>query len=218
MKTGLKVLTLLSIFAVLILSCQSSEKASDKDASDLSDSALDRQTLLARNASERLVMTFGAELKGELMAAVAAHGPSGAIDVCRNVAPAIADSHSVNGWRIRRVSDRFRNPDNRATLDELEILAKFNDSVAPQFVERWDITDSTKTYHYYEPIRVGSMCLNCHGELQTLAPGVMQAVRKQYPGDKATGYQVGDLRGMFIVRADWPDAEAFAASLVSDSL
>lgn len=218
MRTYLKLTVLVIIAAGLIAGCQSADQNAEKPVEQPEQLSLDSETILARNASERLVMSFTGRLKGELMAAIAAHEPVGAIKVCKEVAPAIADSTSTDGWTIRRVTDRFRNPDNRATLAELEIMGQFDDSTAPKFIERWDKTDSTNTYSYYEPIRVGSLCLNCHGELQTLAPGVMQAVRKQYPGDKATGYQVGDLRGMFVVTADWPEAEGLARELVSDSL
>lgn len=218
MRPYLKVALLLIIAPALLAGCQSTDQQAEKPVVQPEDMSLDNETVLARNASERLVMSFTNRLKGELMAAIAAHEPVGAIKVCKEVAPAIADSTSTDGWTVRRVTDKFRNPDNRATLAELEILARFNDPAAPKFIERWDKTDSTNTYSYYEPIRVGSLCLNCHGELQTLAPGVMQAVRKQYPGDKATGYQVGDLRGMFVVTADWPKAEGLARELVHDSL
>lgn len=218
MRTYMKLMLLLIIAAGLIAGCQSADKQSEKPAEQLDPMSLDSETVLARNASKQLVMSFTNRLKGELMAAIAAHEPAGAIGVCKEVAPAIADSTSTDGWIVRRVTDKFRNPDNRATLAELEIMARFNDSTAPRFVEHWEKTDSSNTYYYYEPIRVGALCLNCHGELQTLAPGVMQAVRKQYPSDKATGYQVGDLRGMFVVTADWPEAEGFARELVNDSL
>ena len=213
----MKVIAVVSLVAVFGPGCQSSDKSSEKLEATV-EPTLDHQTILARNASERLVMDFTGKLKSELMSAIAAHQPAGAIGVCKAVAPAIADSHSVNGWTIRRVTDRFRNPDNRATLAEQEILAKFRDSLAPKFIEKWDKSDSTNAYTYYEPIKVSALCLNCHGELQTLAPGVLQAVRKEYPNDKATGYQVGDLRGMFVVTAQWPEGEAFAEQLVKDSL
>lgn len=217
MRQLLRLLVWTLICGAVVIGCQSSETAKKPD-SNATHTTLDTETVLARNAATRLVMSFTGRLKGELLAAVAAHEPAGAINVCKEVAPAIADSFSVKGWSIRRVTDRFRNPDNRATMTELEILAAFGDSTAPKFVERWEKTDSTNAYVYYEPIRIGSMCLNCHGELQTLAPGVMQAVRNRYPSDKATGYQVGDLRGMFVVTAAWPDGEALARELVNDSL
>jgi hypothetical protein len=50
---------------------------------------------------------------------------------------------------------------------------------------------------YVEPIFLQPVCLTCHGE--TLAPDVASRIEELYPDDQATGFAVGDFRGLFWV-------------------
>lgn len=213
----MKVACVVIAVSVLIAGC-GGEKTETTEKEVPQDVQLSAEESLLIEASSELVRQFGGSLKKELMAAIDKGGPVSAISVCRDAAPAMADSHSVGGWTIRRVSALNRNPDNRATLEEKEILTQFAAATAPGFIGRWHETDSVKTYRYYKPISVQPLCLKCHGNLQTMAPGVYQAVKKHYPDDRATGYQAGDLRGMFVVEVVWPDGEALAKTLVGDTV
>jgi hypothetical protein len=47
---------------------------------------------------------------------------------------------------------------------------------------------------YAEPIVIQDLCLACHGA--EVAPDVKAALAEKYPTDAATGYVVGDLRGL----------------------
>jgi hypothetical protein len=211
---------LISCTALLLAACGGSEESQQAQTQVQTEPVhLDEATVLARNAAAQLTTNFQKTLKSELMSAISEHGADGAIDVCAEVAPMVTDSHSIKGWTIQRVSEKFRNPRNKATGEQVVILDYFRDTVEapPNFYEDWTYADTDTTYHYYQPIYVSDLCLNCHGDMQTLAPGVLQAVRKRYPSDKAVGYKTGDLRGMFVVTARWPEAEAFARTLVHDS-
>ena len=192
----------------------------DKDQTESDEQLKQAQTLLnendllCRTAGEKLTSIFSRELKGELMTAMAQGGSVKAIDICRYKAPKISQIFSINGVKIGRVSDKYRNLDNRATLKEIEVLKQFEDTLtAPDYVGEWSRSDSTETYHYYKPIYTQPICLNCHGGLQTLSPGVIDAVRKHYPNDKATGFKVGELRGMFVVEIDWPTGKNYAEEI-----
>jgi hypothetical protein len=58
-----------------------------------------------------------------------------------------------------------------------------------------------ETIHYYKPILVQSMCLNCHGSIPgQLKPEVAAVVDSLYPGDLARNYKEGDLRGAWHIR------------------
>jgi len=48
---------------------------------------------------------------------------------------------------------------------------------------------------YVAPIYVQPMCLACHGS--DLAGPVAARIRELYPEDRATGFAMGDFRGMF---------------------
>ena len=41
------------------------------------------------------------------------------------------------------------------------------------------------------------LCTTCHGE--SISPGIASAIAERYPDDEATGFAVGDLRGVFWV-------------------
>ena len=44
------------------------------------------------------------------------------------------------------------------------------------------------------------LCLQCHGGDEDIAPGTREAILAKYPQDKATGYQLNDLRGIWRIR------------------
>ena len=121
------------------------------------------------------------------------HGPAAAIGVCRIQAPQIAQSLSIDGVAVGRSSHRLRNADNVAP-----------DWAAP-LLQRYLVDDGDRAPHavpiadgrwgYVEPITVQPLCLACHGE--SLAPEVRSQIGELYPDDKATGVEVGDLRGIF---------------------
>ena len=50
---------------------------------------------------------------------------------------------------------------------------------------------------YVEPITVQPLCLACHGS--EIVPDVADRISELYPEDRATGFAVGDLRGVFWV-------------------
>jgi len=210
-----------TVLVLLILStlwgltgCGSKENA-DLPAND-QQAAYTADQQLYEDAAKKLVGTFMRDLQGELMSAMKDGGPENAIRVCNTAAPEIAAAHSAQGWTIKRVSERFRNPDNRADTTELAVLARFADTTgAPEIVANWTEIDSLRTFHFYKPIRVGQLCLNCHGGVQTLVPGVYQKLKKYYPADRAVGYKAGDLRGMFVVEAPWPDGVEYARQLLN---
>jgi hypothetical protein len=210
----------LSCLLVFLIGCTAqSEKQADQVKTDTVDPEFTHDAAMYREAAERLVGEFADTLKGELMAALSEGDAVNALGVCATKAPEIVATHAVGRWSVRRVSDRSRNPDNRASTTEAVILLGFADSAtAPPFVETWEGPDSLRTYHFYKPIHTVPLCLMCHGGLQTMAPGVMAALRDKYPQDRATGYKAGELRGMFVVEATWPDGKTHAEYLLTDSL
>ena len=49
------------------------------------------------------------------------------------------------------------------------------------------------------------LCLKCHGQPgKDIAPGDLETIRRLYPGDEATGFAMGELRGLW--RIDFPTA------------
>lgn len=146
------------------------------------------------------VSSRGAELlapfKRDLMQALRAgltDGPVEAIRVCRLDAPEIALAHSGDGVRLGRASHRLRNPANASPAWVQPILDAYlanAEDRAPRVASL-----SGDRVGYVEPILVQPLCLTCHGD--ALTPEVSAEIEALYPDDRATGFAVGDLRGVF---------------------
>ena len=110
----------------------------------------------------------------------------------------IADDYknwTDNGYVFNNVSDRPRNPDNRADKFELAAMAYFREN--PKSENRMEaIQDDTgkRWFHYTAPIWIESYCLMCHGEAEN-AP---ESIRRNY--SESYGYKEGDLRGVLSIK------------------
>jgi hypothetical protein len=145
---------------------------------------------------------FKSSLVSELTAAVV-ESPAHAIDVCRLRAPVIAESLSTAGVRVGRASNLLRNPGNAPQPWMAPLLADYEahpDRLDPRAVRLDD-----KMFGYVEPITVKPLCLVCHGE--EIVPAVQERLDALYPEDRATGYRVGDVRGIFWVTMPLGDEE-----------
>ncbi len=134
-------------------------------------------------------------------------GHAEAISVCREKAPQMAKSLSEQtGWAIRRVSLKNRNP--KAVPDEWEraVLEDFDRRMAagenPAQLEKSEIVtmDGRKVYRYMKALPTNELCLSCHGTPDKIAPEVQAKLKALYPEDKATGYQLQQIRGAITAR------------------
>lgn len=164
------------------------------------------ETVDARVAEGRdFSAQLGAELKTALTAAIADDGPTGAIDVCRIEAPAIADRVSRPGVNAGRTALRVRNPANAADAGEREVLEDFARRLAasesPETIE--DFRATKYGSRYMRAIVTLPMCTTCHGV--AIAPELKRVIMDRYPEDQATGFDAGSLRGAFVV--EWKEQE-----------
>ncbi|MDH3619353.1 MAG: DUF3365 domain-containing protein [Gammaproteobacteria bacterium] len=141
-----------------------------------------------------LLAPFKAELKTALVAGMEA-GPVEAISACSVEAPNISARLSVDGVLMGRSSHKLRNHRN-ATPDWLaSVLRGYADGSTA--LEPLALEIDIGRMGYVEPIVVQAMCLTCHGE--TLSPEIAARIDESYPDDQATGFKVGDFRGVFWV-------------------
>jgi len=143
----------------------------------------------ARQAQKDL----GSTLKRELLGAIKEEKAAGAVDFCHEQAPEIArevsESHEL---KIGRTSHRLRNRDN-------DPPSWAEEAVDRQEPRSYVMEGPADQLGYLAPIKMGGVCVSCHGKESQLAPGVSEMLDKHYPKDRATGFEVGDLRGWFWV-------------------
>jgi thiosulfate/3-mercaptopyruvate sulfurtransferase len=158
----------------------------------------------ARKAADALT----GELMRTLVAELQQGGPAGAVNVCSEVAPAVAAAHSTEGLTVRRVSARVRNPIDRPDPYEAAWLGRLDaahrEGRLPKEVAELVGSDEGEEVRYLRPIVVAKPCLACHGDRATLDPEVARTIAERYPGDEATGYREGDFRGAVSVRVAIP--------------
>jgi hypothetical protein len=144
-------------------------------------------------ASQR---AFVAALNG----ALAKGGPTGAVDFCHVRALPLADSLAEQySCTIGRVSDRYRNPQNCPSPADSLVLAKYHNAKRAGEPLAPVLAEAGEQVVYYKPILVGMLtCLRCHGDPKTdIDPATQTLISQKYPADLATGYQQGDLRGLW---------------------
>jgi hypothetical protein len=126
-------------------------------------------------------------------------GPVAAIDFCSTEAIPLTlqvQEGLDEGMVLKRTSFRYRNPEKALVHFEEAIAA--GESSPATFVQK--VSDDE--YRFYRALYLGEVCLQCHGDPNSMDPQVVAALQERYPGDLATGYKAGDFRG--VVRVSVP--------------
>lgn len=125
-------------------------------------------------------------------------GTDYAVEFCNIQAMPLTDSIAdhLNVY-IQRLSDKNRNPANAIQTQM--------DSIAWEKIksEKADFTEQDKNgeVYYYKPILIAMpTCIKCHGGKTDITESTQKMIAQKYPDDKATGYQMGDLRGMWKIK------------------
>jgi hypothetical protein len=153
-----------------------------------------------------LTQRFVGELLPTLQKALADDGPVAAIEVCANRAPAIAAALSAeSGWSVTRVSLKPRNAGTaRPDIWETAVLEIFDQRQAAgepgPTLNAFAIENDDFRYMQAQPVL--PLCLTCHG--QQVSDEVLSALAVHYPGDMATGYLEGQIRGAISLRRALP--------------
>ena len=183
---------LLTVLVMAVALCSATTAFADQDLAE------------RIGTSQEAIKSFAGSLQEQLMSAMAAGGPTAAIEVCKIAAPAIAATASdAQGWRIGRTSLRLRNAGNAPDAWELAVLRDFEARKTAgedpgtldhaEFVFR----DGQRTFRYMKSIRTRPVCTVCHGT--GIKPEVAATLDALYPEDRARGFEVGDIRGAFSI-------------------
>lgn len=145
-------------------------------------------------------------LVSRLRQAMDGDGVAAALAFCSDEALALTEEIQAEhdpALELKRTTLRWRNPMNapdpweERVLGYLQRLERLDPALLPEELAARGPEGSLR---YYRVLRADAMCLHCHGAVPSIAADVRQEIRDRYPGDRATGYQAGDVRGVIRVQ------------------
>jgi hypothetical protein len=188
-------LLLAFVFSVTMFVSCSEKKISDEQGGDkepIPDSVYAQQ-------GNRIVALSFDTLRNSLLHAIGSSSIEEAIAFCNEKAFPITATYT-DSIDIRRTSLRIRNPKNKPDSLELLVLNEMEGLMKSGKVPNSKVVRHTSTgeLHFFKPILLQAMCLNCHG-----TPGLqiqnttLARIHKLYPDDQAVNFKEGDLRGLW---------------------
>ncbi|MCP4809406.1 MAG: DUF3365 domain-containing protein [Proteobacteria bacterium] len=136
-----------------------------------------------------LLSELGQSFRSRLSEELKARGPVAAVEVCSTEAQALTAALSASsGGSVGRSSSKLRNPANEGPDWVRAWLADADASTAGLS----EVVDGRA--RVLKPITIEPACLTCHGT--EIGAEVQTILGERYPDDAATGYAVGDLRGV----------------------
>jgi len=145
-----------------------------------------------------IILPFKQQLKQALLQGMA-DGPVAAVNACHLEAPAIARSFAADNISVGRSSHKLRNPANAPSPWMNAIIDGYLS--APEAQQPVVVRLADGRIGYAEPILTQPLCLTCHGG--PIEPALQAKLFELYPDDQATGFDTGELRGIF-----WAEFEA----------
>ncbi len=141
-------------------------------------------------------------LRNTLMRKILSDGVAGAVRFCQVSAGDLTATYTNEDLEITRTSIRYRNHSNKPDSLTESILEKMqaekDKGVQPASLV---LRDDNGVVHFYKPILMQAMCLNCHGSVPgQVQPDVLKVIDSLYPGDLARQYKEGELRGAWHIR------------------
>lgn len=182
---------------IMAVSCTNSKPQQKQQ----SESNVEKSSPSAKEKGMEYALKTKAVLGKSLMNAIKTNGTEGALSFCNENAIHLTNSTTgETGFTIKRVSDKTRNPNNKANVNELAYIENtksqlvYGKKIGPQIQEI-----DNKIVGYY-PITTAKACLQCHGNPSSdIQPSTMQKIKELYPNDLAIGYNTDELRGIWVV-------------------
>lgn len=188
---------LLLVPALVVLACSSPGSGTSGAPSGTASSATSKEEAALASA-KAAAGKLGAAVRTRLVDAMNHGGAPNAVQVCAAEAQGIAEQVAKEtGAKVGRSSLKLRNPkDAPPGWVETWLLAQGDKKAdATQGIEGVFDAPNGRVARFLKPIGIEGTCLSCHGDPAQMAEPVKAALAEKYPGDKATGYTMGDLRG-----------------------
>ncbi len=151
-----------------------------------------------------LEIAFGTkkQLGKNLISQLNKKGTLDALTFCNVKAIPLTDSmQTVYQAKIKRVSDKNRNPNNKANNDEVTYINQFKEVIKKGEKPQPIIKKTQDSVYFYYPIVTNGMCLQCHGKPnKNIKPETLKLLSNLYPNDKATGYDENQVRGIWSIQ------------------
>lgn len=146
------------------------------------------------------------QVRGELTRAIESSGPLRAIIVCKYSVPEISSAMSrKSGWKVSRVSLKPRNPAlgvpdswEQRVLGDFERRAEKGEKVVELEFSEIVSEPLGRYFRYMKALPMVPLCMNCHGD--KMSEAIRAQLAAEYPYDKATGYQLGQVRGAVTIK------------------
>jgi len=137
------------------------------------------------------------QLRSELQKAMKEGGPVQAVSVCGNISASLAQVGSTAGMQLKRVTDKPRNPGNKADAYEMTVFAEWKNLIGGGHNPGLHMGEDEGRLRIMKPIRIQAQCLACHGPAASMSKELKDALAEKYPEDQATDYALNELRGAF---------------------
>jgi hypothetical protein len=163
------------------------------------------------------------ECRARLHNEIVEKGMTGAVAACAEHADSICGSFGqIPGLTVERVSlFRLKTADRSGTL-EYRLLKSLSQRVAAdKGVEEeygWDddAPAPTRRFVYLKALKIGPLCLSCHGPSELVQPGVRKAMLAKYDA-LPSGMTLGELKGAFLVSLEFPQAAPYLEKVTNST-
>ena len=119
-----------------------------------------------------------------------------AMGACSSMAIDMVEDYNkqITGVKLRRTALKYRNPKNKPDTADRMVMDTFvsTKKFKPLVVELGE------QYRVYKPLVVKQSCLLCHGARNDISPELVKMIDRTYPKDKATGFELGEFRGVVV--------------------
>jgi len=119
-----------------------------------------------------------------------------AMGACSSMAIEMIDDYNkqVTGIKLRRTALKYRNPKNKPDKADRMVMDTF---VSTKKFEPL-VVDLGDQYRVYKPLANKQSCLLCHGARNDISPELVKMIDRTYPKDTATGFALGEFRGVVV--------------------
>jgi hypothetical protein len=116
-------------------------------------------------------------------------------EVCKPVGQSMQQLGTTNGWTVRQLAMKYRNPANAPDAEAVRHMRRFAQDTSLRSVTLHTSFNGKPGVRYLRRITVESSCLACHGARDSRPAFVVS----NYPKDRAFDFRAGDLRGLYSV-------------------